>query len=244
MESRLKQIKDGNRDTLLENREVALRRFLLLLYARYLCFRVFLECARDTTDGITDDHKLRWLLIQVAPTTLLGSPDIFSRCMRAAGNASVDYLKQLIEDESLEIEKHLPPRTTLFCVLDEAQTLTKNTSFFQSDPDSKSSKPPVPRPILREILLSWKSMFQTLIVSGTGMSMTDVQTVTGSVLAKEGGEPTQTVTEVGGFDDDDTRRAYLERYFPPGFLETPEGKEIVDRVGYWLRGRFVFNAAV
>ena len=98
LESCLKEIKNGSRDTLLENREVALRRSLLLLYARYLCFRLFLKCAAATTDGITDDHKLRWLLIQVAPMTLLGGPDIFSRCTRAAGRASVDYLKQLIED--------------------------------------------------------------------------------------------------------------------------------------------------
>jgi hypothetical protein len=57
-------------------------------------------------------------------------------------------------------------------------------------------------------------------------------------------EITRNGDRVGGFDDEGGQRAYLEQYFPPGFLDTPEGKEIVSRVGYWLRGRFVFNAAV
>jgi len=73
--------------------------------------------------------------------------------------------------------------------------------------------------------------------------MREVETVLGATVAK-GRHPPRTVTEVGGSDDEDGRRAYLEQYFPHGLLDTPEGKEIASRVGYWLRGRFVFNAAV
>ena len=73
--------------------------------------------------------------------------------------------------------------------------------------------------------------------------MREVETVIGSVVAKESRSPV-TVTEVGGFDDEYGRRAYLGKYFPPGLLDTSEGQEIASRVGYWLRGRFVFNAAV
>jgi len=75
--------------------------------------------------------------------------------------------------------------------------------------------------------------------------MREVETVSdsGSMVAMEYNPPV-TVTEIGGFDDEDGRRAYLEQYFPPGFLATSEGKEIASRVGYWLRGRFVFNGAV
>jgi len=73
--------------------------------------------------------------------------------------------------------------------------------------------------------------------------MREVETVLGSTVAKERCLST-TVTEVGGFDDEDGRRAYLEQYFPHDLLDTSEGKEIASRVGYWLRGRFVFNATV
>ena len=73
--------------------------------------------------------------------------------------------------------------------------------------------------------------------------MQETEVVIGSVVAKEGGG-TETVTEIGGFDDEKGWQAYLEQYLPPGFLDTCEGEEIASRVGYWLRGRFVFNAAV
>ena len=51
-----------------ENEKVASRRFRLLLYARYVCLRVFLESA-TAKDGIMANHKGSWLLIQVAPET-------------------------------------------------------------------------------------------------------------------------------------------------------------------------------
>ena len=73
--------------------------------------------------------------------------------------------------------------------------------------------------------------------------MREVETVTVSTVAKQGLRPV-TVTEVGGFDDEGGRRAYLKQYFPPGLLDSSVGEEIASRVGYWLRGRFVFNAAV
>jgi hypothetical protein len=236
---RLKRITDGNRDTLKNNHEVARRRSLLLLYARSVCFRVFLECAAAMTGGITENHKVRWLLIQVAPATLLKQPDIFLACTRSAGSPSTGYLEGALADELSLIKKYLPQSSTLFCVLDEAQVLTKNSDYFRSE-----TSPQQDRPILREILRSWREKLPDLIVSGTGISMREVETAMGAVVAKEGGGGPPTVTEIGGFDDEDGRRAYLEQYFPPGFLDTPEGKEVVSRVGYWLRGRFVFHAAV
>ena len=76
----------GNGDTTLKNNQkVARHRSLLLLYARYVCFRVFLNCAAAMTDGITADHKLSWLLIQVAPGTLLKRTDNFLECTELAG---------------------------------------------------------------------------------------------------------------------------------------------------------------
>ena len=236
---RLKKITQGNRVTaLIDNQEVARRRFLLLLYARYVCFRVFLECAAAMPGGITENHKVRWLLIQVAPVTLLDESDIFILFTWLAKGASSLYLERAIATESLIIKELLPQRSTLFCVLDEAQALTKNSGYFQFD-----TNPAVGRPILRPIVLAWEAIFPGLIVSGTGISMWNVKDVIGSVVAKEGGS-LETVTETGGFDNEIGQRAYLQKYLPLGFLETSEGKEIASRVGYWLRGRFVFNAAV
>jgi len=133
------------------------------------------------------------------------------------------------------LQRHSPSQQpTLFCVLDEAQALTKDLEYFQSE-----TEPVWPRPVLPPIVREWGLILPNLIVSGTGISMREVATIMGSVVAKKSGGP-KTVTEIGGFDDE----AYLERYFPPGFLDTPEGKLLTSRVGYWLRGRFVSNAAV
>jgi len=217
---------------------MASRRFLLLLYARYVCFRVFLECAAAMPGGITENHKVRWLLIQVAPMTLLANSDPFLVFTQLAGGASSQYLEGAIHIESFIVQRLLPQRSTLFCVLDEAQDLTKNLDYFRSE-----ANPAQGRPILRLIVLKWRQILPNLIVSGTGISMREVETVVGSAVAKESRSPV-TVTEIGGFDDEGGWRAYLEQYVPPGFLDTSEGKEITSRVGYWLRGRFVFNAAV
>jgi hypothetical protein len=154
------------------------------------------------------------------------------------GRAPTSYLEGVIVAESDLNKQHLQQRSTLFCVLDEAQVLTKSLDYFQSSADSTKG-----RPILRAILSSRSRGLPNLIVLGTGISMTEVQNVIGSVVAKERGGP-ETVTEIGGFDDESGQQAYLEQYLPPGFLDTPLGKEIASRVGYWLRGRFVFNAAV
>jgi len=235
--SRLEKLTDRDVErTLKRNKDLALRRSLLLLYARFVCLRVFLTHAAAKPGGITENHKLRWLLIQVAPATLLPE-DIFMTFIRLVRGASAEYLSRAIQVEANTID-NLLPQTPLFCVLDEAQVLTSDVDYFRSNND-----PETPRPILREIISSLTGILPKLIVSGTGISMAAVEIIVGSLVAKEG-DSSETVTEIGAFDDEDTRRAYLEQYFPLGFLDTPEGKEIASQVGFWLRGRFVFNAAV
>lgn len=238
LEWRLENITDKNLDTALkENEKKVERRFRQLLYARYVCFRVFLECAAAIDGGITENHKIRWLLIQLAPVTLLKRPDIFLTLTQLVGTASSGYLGGATIEESSTITQLLPQPSTLFCVLDEAQVLTKNSGYFRSD-----THPATDRPILRPIIHTWNTILPDLIVSGTGISMQEVERVINSVVVKPGGP--ETVTEIGGFDDENDQRAYLEQYCPPGYLDKPLGKEIVSRVGYWLRGRFVSNSAV
>ncbi|CAG8558222.1 10669_t:CDS:2 [Acaulospora colombiana] len=235
---RLKTITSENEDTALtENRETAARRFLLILYVRMFVFRVFLECAADTPSGITEDHKARWLLIQVAPKTLLKMPEVFLKMIHLAGRASYDYLRAAIASEHIDVHHLLAERkpVDLFCVLDEAQALTHEfLDCFLSD-----TEPQHPRPILHEIIIDWEMVFPNLIFSGTGVSMRDVETDLSCAVAKEGPPLRSTITEVAGFDDKVDQRAYLEQYFLPGLWDTPVGQEIAARIGYWLHGRFV-----
>lgn len=238
MKRRLQKIKDGDDTNLQRNQDLAHHRAQLLLYGRYVCFRVFLECATARDGGITECHRERWLLIQLAPLRLL-EKDIFRAFTREIGRASSGYLDAAIQEESNEVENLLGP-LKLFYVLDEAQALIKDMDYFRYETDSAKR-----RPILSLIIAEWGSRDQNLIVSGTGLSMLEVQSVVGSVIAKEGsGNKPETVTEVSGFDNEGDQQAYLEQYLPPGFLDTSKGKEIRSRVAYWLRGRFDFNASL
>jgi hypothetical protein len=103
-------------------------------------------------------------------------------------------------------------------VLDEAQALIKDSDYFQSDTESTQS-----RPILRPIIKEWRSILPNLIVSGTGISMQEVGTVVGSAVAKDGGF-LRPVTDIGGFDDEDDRLAYLKEYFRRAFWTNPREK--------------------
>ena len=113
----LTKITDENRAIALgTNQEVAACRSLLVLYARMFVFRVFL--------GITENHKGRWLLIQVAPSTLLAT-GIFLEFIQLMGRAPYEYLSKAIECDLITISGLLEPQSpVLFCVLDEAQVPT------------------------------------------------------------------------------------------------------------------------
>jgi hypothetical protein len=239
-EGRLMPITDQNHTTATAaNRNAAERQFLLLLYGHILFLRIFLQEAFTMPDGITEDHKGCWLLIQVMPKTLLARfDDPFATFTEQLAGASAEYLRRAIK-EDLAIVKGLLGSEALFCVLDEAQIPTEGFMYcFLSD-----STPAEPRPILREIIRTWSDYFPNLIVSGTGVSMQTMQAVLGSSVAKEGQEAIM-ITNLGAFDNEQAQKAYLEYYLPPKFLETDSGKVLATRVAYWLHGRCVCNACI
>jgi hypothetical protein len=236
----LKPLTDEHHDNVrIENNKVADHRSLLLLYARMFIFRVFLETASEVPGGITENHKRQWLFIQVAPDTLLARPDVFWGLTLSAGGSDRGFLKEAIQTDLAIVMSLLPESTALFCVLDEAQV---PTNMFL-DCFLSQTEPAQPRPILHEIILAWRLTVPDLIVSGTGVSMREMETVLGSVVAKEG-DLAPTMTDVGGFENEADQRAYLEQYLPPAFLDTQLGEEVASRAGYWLRGRFVCSASV
>lgn len=224
-------------ETLRTNGAAAHRRFLQLLVARMIIFRIFLQCAISMPYGITEGHKGRWLLLQAAPVTLMGG-DIFAELTRKLIRASSEYIEDLFDKELTEVvslfSRCQPRPPTLVTVLDEAQVILNLLSTcFRSNED-----PNLPRPILCELLSTWTPLVQRLIVSGTGMSMQLVESVLASAVAKEdGSHPPETVTDLGAFDNEKDQREYLEKYLPPGFLDTPSGNAVATRAGYWLHGR-------
>jgi hypothetical protein len=233
--TRLSPLPSENPDMQLKvNREVTVRYCLRVLYARVLVFRVFLECAARL-GGITEQHKGKWLLIQLAPQTVLGLADIFLPLNDRLREASFNYLSLELRLEESKINQLLGS-SALFCVLDEAQVPANNfLDYFLSD-----TRPAARQPILREITGVWRQFFPALIVSGTGISMQEVdETALGTGVAKLDGEKPEVITDLGAFDNEGDQLAFLKLYLPQKYLETEDGKVVASRVGRWLHGRYV-----
>jgi hypothetical protein len=231
-QDRLTKLTEENRILALdENRGAMSRLCILLLYVRLVALRIFLECASAQPGGITDAHKSRWLLLQIALKEFFSGVDIFSTLSWELRAAPLAYLRRAVESELKEVKALLGPSPPLFCVLDEAQVPTNlfiNCFLSETEPTKR-------RPILREIVASWTKVLPDLIVSGTGVSMQEVESVLDSAVAKEG--DLQSTTSTGAFDNQNDQKEYLKQYLPSGFLDSEPGKALVLRAGYWLCGR-------
>jgi len=213
-----------------QNRDFVARRVLLILYIRMFVFRIYLECAK-ASGQIKDEHKGWWLLLQLAPPLFLGD-DVFTSQFRKLKGADRDTLDSLIQTESESI-KMLLRGAPIFCVLDEAQIPSNQfKDHFLSGQDSKTK-----RPILGQIIQDWVEWCPDLIVSGTGLSMREIDAVLSSVGEKTTGKEPELVTDVGAFDTAESQRAYLWRYLPPDFLDPL----LASRIEYWLRGRYLIT---
>ena len=127
-------------------------------------------------------------------------------------------------------------QTPLFCVLDEAQhAATQHNSAFRSDQNGAH------RPILREIVKAWESQSfgqgVFMVVAGTGISKGVVDQAMASAIMKD--SRYRWCSDTGAFDRRDVQGRYLQKYLPKRLLESDIGARLLERVWYWLHGRFV-----
>jgi hypothetical protein len=209
--------------------DLAERRAAQLLYARLLIFYEFLQIASKQPSG-----RKQWLLLQVAPKTLVGS-DIFLQIYSAANLAKFDDLRAQCGDLLDKIKLIISCRP--FCVLDEAQAALRVLPNWFRGADGLLN-----RSVLRPIVVSWSRSTATLrmIISGTGVSIRELDEVFTSAVAKEP-QPPEMVVNIGSFDNEETQTAYLRLYLPTGLLDTTIGKALASRVVFWLHGRFVWR---
>jgi hypothetical protein len=147
--------------------------------------------------------------------------------MENLNDAPDGYLSTQITMENDTINTLLNSQK-LFCVLDEAQVPTELASkCFRS-----RQNPGEDSPILSELIVAWKESFPDLIVSGTGISMENIEPVLGSKVAKEGSRAL-TFTDLGVYDSGEGQLAYMKQYLPSEILDT----KLALRAAYWLHGR-------
>jgi hypothetical protein len=208
---------------------------LLPLYIRTLIFRLYLECAVQLCGQLTDEHKKKWLLLQLASKTLTGKRDLFLEHVHKFGRAPYNFLVRGIYDERWKIGKIL--RTTsssarVFCVLDNVQNM--GHMFHTSDAPSPS--PTASQQALGKIVHLWSSYFPQSIASGTVVTLPPLE-FDGSMCATER-KLQYIISDTGAFDTKGKVLAYLKRYIPVDSLSSKRGRHLTNRIAYWLRGRY------
>lgn len=79
-----------------------------------------------------------------------------------------------------------------------------------------------------------------MIVAGTGISKDVVDQAMASAIMKD--SRYRWCSDTGAFDHRDVQIRYLQKYLPKSFLGSNAGVRLMERVWYWLHGRFVHFA--
>jgi hypothetical protein len=227
---------EGDLDVAQRNPQIIPVPLLLPLYVRTLIFRLYLECAVQLCGQLTEEHKKKWLIFQLASKMLTGKRDLFLEHVHKLGRASYSFLVQGIHDEQGKTEDILGTTfsgTREFCVLDNAQNM--GHMFHASSQPSPS--PTTSQQALGEIVDLWSEYFGNFIASGTLVTLPPSDLTGGGMVAQEGPSP-YIISDTGTFDTEDKVLAYLKRYIPLKSLSSQRGRHLTNRIAYWLRGRY------
>ena len=229
------------------NRLIAGKVFRRVFLARLLIFHHFVEIMERerAPSSSLDTFRERWLLLQLQPHLVCpaGVWDIFDDLSCRLSKASDHFIAARTRDLLKRVRELCSKKsdasveeTPFFCVLDEAQyAATKHTSSFRSDHDGSQ------RPILREIVRAWEELISGrgvfMIIAGTGISKNVVDQAMASAIMKE--SRYRWCSDTGAFSSFEAQRLYLSQYLPRRLLESEVGKRLLERLWYWLHGRFM-----
>jgi hypothetical protein len=214
------------------NRSTATWIFRRVFLARLIIFTVFIEkmnLSRDPHLSL-DEYRKRRLLLQISPQ--LGHPngrDIFDKLTGILSEQSdswvvsrsktyLERMRDLIAPEKQGTREKI----SLFCVLDEAQFA---------------------KLILGEIVRVWEEQScgrfvdVFMVVAAAGIYKNDVESAMTSAIMKK--SMYRKHTDTGAFSTSEAQRQYLTEYLPGLLIESESGKRLLDRLWYWLQGRYV-----
>jgi hypothetical protein len=211
------------------NRLIASRLLKRVMAARIVAFQLFLELAIKVDGELQEKHKRIWLLFQLSN---LGGTDhpfvqIMGGCLRQASTEALDILIRRLGT----IRQKYIPLEHFIVGLDEAQRAVRlyRHSFISSTSEE------VTRSVLREIVKVFTIMPIKLIVSGTGVSLEDLDEAMASGVSKPVG--VDLFHKLGMFDTWAKLKPFLDHYLPRSFLETPSGYRLQQRIQEYLLGR-------
>jgi hypothetical protein len=219
------------------NTEIAEIALSKLLLARWSIFRLFIEEAKKQQRSLAG-LKQEWLFFQLFSSSIYGDDpfnDFIEKCVARADLSLLLDLRVGLKPKDIlgsEFNEHF------FYVIDEIQVAGMKYRECFSDARGKEERP-VLRPILQT--LSSDSDYATIIVSGTGFSLSDFKTVFVSSVGKADDEWT-TEYLTGDFTNPSIQSTYIERYLPASYLNSPSGSVLMRRMHKWLRGRYVIKS--
>ncbi|KAF8584064.1 hypothetical protein K439DRAFT_1660894 [Ramaria rubella] len=218
-----------------DNDLIAQAQFKSVLLARLIILNLFLTICEEH-QGITDEAKGLWTILQVDPTNFGHSYDIFNDLFQLLEGITNSDLHERFSNELRAANDRL--RSRLVCVVDEAQAAARSheeafiSSFETSSPQS--------RPVLKSLSKFMHSCDFQVILTGTDISIDQIGTAIVSTSLKN--PEFQFFHETGSLDDVKNHAAYMERYLPASLLQGEAGKQLRRRSWHWLRGRYRFTA--
>jgi hypothetical protein len=215
------------------NRQIASKHLRKVLAARIVVFQLFLQLAIQVDGRLQEKHKRIWLLFQLSDdlhpfSGLHPFVQIIRNCLR---HASSDALDALI-GRLINIRRDILSGSHFILGLDEAQRASRlyPRSFISStDPDKFRS-------IIREVVKVFTKLPIKLVVSGTGLSLAELQEAMASGVSKPF-EAVKLFHKFGMFDTWPKLKLYLERYIPASVLESVSGRRLQQRMPEYLQGR-------
>ncbi|KAJ7095696.1 hypothetical protein B0H15DRAFT_774409, partial [Mycena belliarum] len=215
-------------EALKRNIEITHDKFSRVLLARLLVFQMFSEIIKPI--GITEAHKQRWLLFQLAPGIPgCGSSDILADLRQVfLYNLDAAGVQDLIAITFAKLQKIHGTDFHLFYVIDEAQ-LASRQHMRSYRHEGKEY------PLLREIIQTWATESQPYQVSFV---------VLGTDIPKAGFESAPFAdsirwsSDTGSFDNEAEHRRYVSRFLLPSYASSAAGEMFLKRVWTWCRGRY------
>jgi hypothetical protein len=225
-----------------QNSRIASEQVSIILLARWIILRAFIDVAKEHYGGITDEVKYDWLLFQILPTIRISDVDPFLALIDTClVDPPLEVLHSLYTMRPKEIlgSDFDPSTDRFYYVLDAAQFAAEGLVGSFSD-WSAVTKLPILQPIVQKLIEY--DRWHHIVVSGTGWSEDHFQC---AIFNKP-----CTISEMsfwhmeysmGDFGHKRTQRSYMARYLPLQFLNSRSGEELQTRMYEWLRGRYVLH---
>ncbi|KAK7018441.1 hypothetical protein R3P38DRAFT_1300252 [Favolaschia claudopus] len=209
-----------------KNIDILDKRLSRVVLGRLLIFHLYSEIIG--TQEITEEHKRKWLLLQLRPR-LEGhaESDIFHVLQISIDKLANAEVEDLIAVMLSKLRKIYGPEFHLFYVIDEAQVSSHaDTWAFQRD----GERYPLLQEIIRALGARSRAHEVSFVIAGTDIPRSGFKN---APFARS----IRWSSDTGGFDDEGEHRRYVSRFLTPTYVASPAGQMFLDRMWTWARGR-------